>query len=326
MQDNHTLIDTHFLIRKAKNKWQKKLAWIVSMPVIILNIIVIIYIGLTIVFGPVLFMGSIGSLFSGEIDGLLLTLAIFTPLFIFYLLKLAFNDWYEKKVGLAIIFIISNVIFYITPLMYGAYCLRYNYVEKELQTAEYDRCYDKYCNGKIDAYKNRAALFTVTTHNYIVRNENVGHSWSFNNYVNGTTVKNEPTYIRIAEGDTIKLSSYAYEHDTYMDYGEKTTYHKIPWNSLASHVVNLSHCVTVVENRGRYAGNRCLIECKYSFKKASEHQTDIYKRKWDYTIPKDSIMKHFFNFHEKYKKQYNRDERPWEIYMTEEDKKGFKGS
>lgn len=97
MQDNHTLIDTHFLIRKAKNKWQKKLAWIVSMPVIILNIIVIIYIGLTIVFGPVLFMGSIGSLFSGEIDGLLLTLAIFTPLFIFYLLKLAFNDWYEKK-------------------------------------------------------------------------------------------------------------------------------------------------------------------------------------------------------------------------------------
>ena len=46
---------------------------------------------------------------------------------------------------------------------------------------------------------------------------------------------------------------------------------------------------------------------------------DLSMKKEDFRIPNDSVMKYFFKFQKIYKKQYDRDEYPWERYMSEED-------
>lgn len=319
MKEEYFIIDTNILIRKANKNWHKILAWIVTMPVKISLVIGFIYFGIALLFGLIAIVVFIGCLFTGESDRALTILTFYTPFLLLVLLSFIYNRIVEKVLT-TIMFIVCNLIFYIIPLTYGAYYLRYNYLEEKLQTAEYDRCYDNYCNEKTEAYMNRRALFAVTTENRIITNEHVGHSWIFSNYFNGVSVKNEPLYIWIAEEDTIETASYAFERDVYMDCGRNITRYKVPWNELVDHRVNLLHNVFVMENRGRFTGDICVIECKYSLCRVSEFNIDLSKKSKDYRIPEDSIMKYLFDFHKIYKKQYSRDEYPWKKYMSEEDR------
>ena len=317
MKEEYIFLDTNILIRKAHKKWQKILAWIVSIPVKISLVIGLIYLGIALLFGLMAIVMFIGDLFTGETDRALSLLAFYTPFFILLLFGFIFRN--KERVFLALLFIISNLLFYVVPIMYGAYYLRYNYLERKLQTAKYDRCYDKYCNDKISAYKNRKALFSVSSNNRIVANDHVGHSWSFSNYFNGVSLRNGTIYMWIAEDDTIEIASYAAESDVYMDFGRNITRFKVPWYDLIDHRVYLSHNVVVWENHGKFTGNICVIASKYSISLVTVSNMDLSMKKEDFRIPNDSVMKYFFKFQKIYKKQYDRDEYPWERYMSEED-------
>ena len=323
MSDEPNIVDINILIQKAHKKWQKIFAWFFTIPVKIIAYMTFVYYPIALLFGPFAIVFLTGALIYGDtrtaLDWLYAYIPFFVILFLIYLTEEKTNKYVT-----AFVFFFSNIVCYVAPLTYGAYCLRYNSVVEKLKIAEYDRLYDNYCNEMIDVYKKRRALFSVYASNHIVENMHVGNSWSFFNNINNVPLKNGHIEIWIADNDTIELKSYAFEDDVYVDAGFNIAHFKIPWHTLINQKMNLSHYVTVIENRGRYFGGICRIECKYTLDRVSEYNMFLYKKINDFLIPKDSVMKYFFNFHKIYEKHYNRSESPWVEYMTEDDKKLIK--
>lgn len=100
-----------------------------------------------------------------------------------------------------------------------------------------------------------------------VQNNHVGNEWSF-----GATVNEKELF----EGNSIEISttsagkitivSMAEEDDKYPDLGEKTLI--VPVNKLkANKATTYTSNVTVIEDKGRYAGNEAVWKFTYVIKK-----------------------------------------------------------
>lgn len=312
------LFEDKVLIDKAKKGWRLTLAKFLSLPVKIVNLVSLAYVVIA-YFGFFLAILLVIVYFNDDRSDLAYTIIFF---YIPFLLGLIFyfilpKDFFKKKVGIILAFILCNLIIYGSPLFWGAYELRYNQVEKHLQEVEYNRYLDCYCEDLINAYKNRRAIFKVTTKNEIIRNDHVGSEWSVRNIFNTIPISKKPIMIEISEDDILEIKSVAIElDDSYDDWGQKICQFKIPWSLLVDTKNTLSHKVYVFENRGRYTGSIAALNCSYTIEMCKEKDG---KQKNNFNISKDSIRKYFFKAQPRYVQKYNFEDKPWEDYFTDED-------
>ena len=314
--DEYT-INYKYLIAKAKKRWLIVLAKILTFPVILVILIVNIYMGLALLLGLMAIVAFIGSFFDNSMFDPLTIFLLYIPFFIVFFISYIFsNVQFLKKIRTGLLFIICNLIIYIVPLSYGIYKLRYYQLESYLQRIEYDRCYDLYCQGLIDAYSKRHALFKVWARNEIEYNGHVGHEWQLANYINSKPIGEESVNIELSEGDTIEISTMVVEFDMYSDYGHKTTSFKIPWSVLVEQRNLLSHKIFVMERNGRFAGGISMWKSTYYIERNEEK---LLRSERDYYVPEDSIKKYFFTFKDIYKAKYNPEDKPWGKNMTDRD-------
>ena len=308
----------NYLVSKAGNSWQITLAKICTFPVRLLVLIVNIYMGMALLFGLIAIVLFIGSFFDNSKFSPITIILLYVPFFVVILIGFCFSKvQFLKRIGTPLLFIICNLIIYIIPLIYGGYKLRYMQVESYLQDVEYNKNRDLYCEELIDAYSKRTSLFRVWVKNHMICNGHVGHEWGIHNSFNSLSIEGNPHIIELSEDDTIEVFSQALEYDVYNDYGCKTTCFKIPWSLLLDRRNNFSHNVFVMEHNGRFAGNISEWVCTYYIERYSEANLKYRKQ---YNIPKDSIMKHIFDFGIIYVPKYKVEDRPWEKYMTYSDK------
>jgi len=96
----------------------------------------------------------------------------------------------------------------------------------------------------------------------LIENNHVGNEWWWGGYVNNKEIEEgDSVVLTLKPTDSIKLKAEAQEQDKYPDDGEASTSVKV---SSITKTITKTLNVTVVENRGRYSGNKA--KWKFVFK------------------------------------------------------------
>ncbi|MBQ3669218.1 MAG: SH3 domain-containing protein [Clostridia bacterium] len=91
----------------------------------------------------------------------------------------------------------------------------------------------------------------------------VGYNWTHEFYINGQRITGGMP-LTLRAGDTIELSAFITENDSYSDTGSKTVTKTITQAEL-DRGFNVSFSVRVSENRGRYSGSSCEWRVTFYF-------------------------------------------------------------
>ena len=115
--------------------------------------------------------------------------------------------------------------------------------------------------------------FTVTVNAVLKSNKSVGNDWTITHMFNDkeyfkkqNTIKKEgKDTISLAQGETLQIYTLVVENDKSPDEGFEEKSIKLSANDIKKGF-EVKFSITVIENKGKYKGNKAVWEITYQFK------------------------------------------------------------